>query len=246
MQALSHDAVDVWCLPLSVLPADLTSLAALLDAEEHARAARFLHKEEASAFIVAHAAARILLARYLNAAPQILRYGYALKGKPYLLEPVGPAPLYFNFARTRGFAVFAFTRCGEVGVDVERIADSPPAEIIRRALSPAEQHLLSALDPTRADAVFFALWARKEAVLKTRGDGLSVPPAEIEVHDIQAIRLRGALQPQYALQDIVAAAGYAAALCVEIMPPQEMPEIRIGELSALALCHRDFNCGTHP
>ena len=246
MQDLSNNAIDVWCLPLSVLPADLTSLAALLDAEERARAARFLHQEEASAFIVAHAAARILLARYLHTAPEILRYGYALKGKPYLLEPAGTPPLHFNFARTKGFAVFAFTRSGEIGVDVEKMAVAPPPEIVRRALSPAEHTVLHWLDPARADAAFFALWARKEAVIKTRGDGLSVPPSEIEVHDIQGVRLRGALQPQYRLQDFIAGAGYAAAVCVETTSSQEMPKISVGKLSAIALCHGDFDSGTHP
>jgi 4'-phosphopantetheinyl transferase len=62
--------------------------------------------------------------------------------------------------------VVALTDTCEVGVDVEQVRDIDTAAMCRHILAPGE---VAPTDP----AAFFALWTRKEAVVKATGDGIA-------------------------------------------------------------------------
>jgi 4'-phosphopantetheinyl transferase len=71
----------------SIAPGQWLRLAALLDNDERARAARFAFEEDRQAYVAAHALLRADLSRRAGGAPQDWRFAAAPLGKPYLLDP---------------------------------------------------------------------------------------------------------------------------------------------------------------
>ncbi len=200
---LGANEVAVWDADLTALAAAVSEQIGLLDAEERARAARLRIAEDRRQFIAAHALARVLIGRYLGRAPDSLRFARAPYGKPYVENSTGEAELRFNASRTRGRAVFAFALAREVGIDVERVTDySNLSTIFDRVLSPSEKAMLDAVptEVAQRDA-FFAAWARKEAILKARGLGLTVAPTAVDAATSAAWRVE-----QLALEHPFAAA----------------------------------------
>jgi 4'-phosphopantetheinyl transferase len=180
--SLSGDEVHVWSVPLAVGPRRLAELARLLVDEERQRAGRYVHVPTRDQFVVARSVLRALLGRYLDIPPASVRMGVTTTGKPRLAG----GELHFNVSHTDGLALCAFTRRGEVGVDVERIRPCPThLDMAARFFTPGEAGRLHTLPAGRSEEAFFHVWTRKEAFLKALGLGLthglerfevSVPP----------------------------------------------------------------------
>lgn len=89
---------------------------------------------------------------------------------------LGLGELQLSRSATPGLVAVALCQRGRVGVDVERVRpELVDDDLLALALHPAER-----VPGVAADA-FFALWARKEAVLKALGVGLAVRPAAFPV-----------------------------------------------------------------
>jgi 4'-phosphopantetheinyl transferase len=146
----------------------------LLDAGERARAARFVRPEDADRYVRAHGALRRLLGEALGTDPAALGFSAEPSGKPRL---DGGGDLRFNLSHSGGFALIGLARGVELGVDVEVERPFAVAEIAPLALAPDELEALAALPQARARTAFFDLWARKEALLKAEGSGLSADPS---------------------------------------------------------------------
>lgn len=81
-----------------------------------------------------------------------------------------------------GLALYAFTRIGEVGVDIERIRpDFADEKIARRFFSVSEVACLARLPAQARVEAFFNCWTRKEAFIKAKGMGLSLPLDQFDV-----------------------------------------------------------------
>lgn len=171
MWVLSDETVDVLPVKLAVPGAGMDAALALLSPDERVRAERFLFEQVRTAFVLARAGLRTILAELADARAEQLRFAYGVQGKPALAWP--DTPLCFNLAHSGGLAVYAWTAGCEVGVDVERIRAVPEAiDLARRFLSPEESAEMEALDPSGREAAFFAGWTRKEARIKATGRGL--------------------------------------------------------------------------
>ncbi len=171
MWVLSEETVAVLPVKLAAPEAAVAAALALLSQDERARAERFLFEQVRTAFVLARAGLRTLLAELLEARPEQIRFSYGVQGKPALAWP--DSPLRFNLAHSGGLAVYAWTAGCDVGVDVERIRPVPEAlDLARRFLSPEESAEMEALDPSGREAAFFAAWTRKEARIKATGRGL--------------------------------------------------------------------------
>jgi 4'-phosphopantetheinyl transferase len=170
---LSPAEVHVWRACLDLGPEGVRALEATLGPEDRARALRFRRAIDRVHFIVAHGALRAILARYVGRDPADLRLVADPKGKPRL---AAPGPLRFNLSHSVGLALCAVARDAEVGVDIERVQpEFPVLAIAARFFAPAESTALRALPAAAQPRAFFDLWARKEASLKARGDGLARP-----------------------------------------------------------------------
>jgi 4'-phosphopantetheinyl transferase len=172
---LASDEVHSWCAGLDV-PADTSArLYATLTPDERTRSARFQFERDRQRFIVARGVLRDLLGRYLQAKPREITFAYNAFGKPDL-SPVFGSRLKFNLSHSAGLALIAIAADSNVGVDLECIrAQCDYAEIARHFFSTVEVDQLHALPSHLYAEAFFNCWTKKEAYLKARGEGLSIP-----------------------------------------------------------------------
>lgn len=126
---------------------------------------------------LAHLAEGILLASYLALTPAMLEFERGPGGKPRLRGE----PLQFNLSHSERVALIGISRELALGVDVQ--GPHPTAAkpwFAKRICSPREyEHFGGA--PGEDDLL--RLWARKEAVIKARGEGSYVAMGEIDVLD---------------------------------------------------------------
>ena len=217
---LTEDEVHVWHLDLSK-PADSDgALLRVLSSDEHHRVAQFRFQPDRRRFSVARAHLRLLLAGYLQSDPAHFQFRNAEKGKPFLDSPHLDSRLTFNISHSGDAILLAFTRGREIGVDIEQIRhDADLDAIARRFFSSAEQQRLQELHSEERPDAFFRCWTRKEAYIKARGEGLSLPLAQFDVsiredddNALLATRPDADEAKRWTLRDIAAPAGYAAAV----------------------------------
>jgi 4'-phosphopantetheinyl transferase len=113
--------------------------------------------------------------------------------------------------------MFAVTREREVGIDIERVNERTAVELIpARFFSAWETAQLRALPAEQQTEAFFRCWTRKEAYIKARGLGLSLPLDSFDVSVAPgepAALLRGA--GNYSVRELPAPEGFAAAVVAE-------------------------------
>ena len=176
--SIPADEVHVWRGALDQPSSVVARLQALLSEPERARTAAMRLARIRDRYVVGRGLLRTLLSHYVGVRPQDLEFAYGEHGKPYL-EGVGP---WFNLSHSRDVALFAFSSGAEVGVDVElEHRRVEPLRIAQRFFSEVEVAALRSLpDASRARA-FLACWTRKEAFIKARGDGLTLPLRSFDV-----------------------------------------------------------------
>lgn len=154
-------------------PEQRSMLMALLSDEERQRLTRFHFERDRLLFLVAHALVRITLSRHASIEPQAWRFRTGRYGRPEIAEP--RSRLRFSLSRRHGLAACAVILDRDIGLDVEYISKDSPIDVAERFFSPRERSsLLSTSIDTRA-RLFLEYWTLKEAYIKARGLGLSLP-----------------------------------------------------------------------
>ena len=220
---LGCDEVHVWRATLDQTSSQIQSFLRNLAADEQARAEQFYFKRDREHFIVGRGVLRAILGGYLKRAPECLSFCYGSHGKPALAGESDRDAIRFNVSHSHGIALYAVTRGREVGIDVERIRfNLAVAEIARRFFSQREVAMLRALPTEEQREAFFRCWTRKEACLKARGEGLSLPLNQIDVSPAPGKPdAAPGTQPdsseasRWLLQELAPAPGYVGALAVE-------------------------------
>ena len=169
---LAGGEIHVWRARLDDDVGDLEPFSAILSEEESVRAARYLFEKDRKRFILRRSLLREILSRYLNTEPARLRFAYGPHGKPALAFPCQD-DFQFNLSHSEGLAVYAVTRVGAVGVDIERVRVIREAEqIAARYFSPQETAGWLSSPSDRLAESFLRYWSRKEARLKVNGRGI--------------------------------------------------------------------------
>ncbi len=219
--------VQVWLADLDRPPLPPERLAPLLAPDERARAARFHFAVHRARFTAGRGLLRTLLGRFLGVAPAGLAFAYGEKGKPRLAR--APWDLRFNLSNSANAVLIAAARGAELGADVEalRALDDAPA-LVERFFHPAEREVFARLPAAERLAGFYSGWTRKEAYVKARGDGLSLPTSAFQVELARAgpaALVRFDQEPdEVARWNLVAlepARGFLGALAIE-GPPREV------------------------
>lgn len=220
---LGRDDVHVWRATLDDTRSQIDRFLHTLAADERMRAERFYFPRDRERFIVARGVQRDILGLYSNSAPECVSFNYSAHGKPNLACESGGATIRFNISHSHRVALYAVTRAREVGIDLEFIrSDLELEQIAERFFSHREIATLLALPADLRESAFFRCWTRKEAYIKAKGEGLSLPLDQFEVSltpGESAALLSTQRDPdeaqRWSLQELTPAPGYAAAIAVE-------------------------------
>lgn len=177
-----REGVEIVTTQLVAEPDVVRGLLAILSSDERERASRFAFDRDRRRFIVARGRLRQLLAARLRVRPALVEFTYGAHGKPATAPRFAGSSLRFNVSHCGDLAVYAFAQGREVGVDVEAIRPMPDADgIAIRFFSQREREAYQALCPCGRQLAFFSCWTRKEAFIKSIGEGLNFPLDRINV-----------------------------------------------------------------
>ncbi|MBL6456324.1 4'-phosphopantetheinyl transferase superfamily protein [Belnapia sp. T6] len=151
----------------------------LLSAEEQGRAQRFAFERDARRYVASHAALRSVLGSLLSLRPADLAFQTEAGGKPVLAE--GGRGLQFSLSHAEELALIGVA-ARPLGVDLEWLAAPLDVEALAGSVfSLRERTVFAQVAPGMRREVFLRVWTRKEAILKATGQGLAIPPPEVEV-----------------------------------------------------------------
>ena len=179
-QSIPSNEIHVWEIPLSSSPEAAFNLPCCLSPDELARAARFHFPHHRSRWISAHRALRQILAGYVSGCAAELRFVTNAHGKPAL---VAEAPhLEFNLTHSEDLALLAIAE-QDVGIDLEFVRGSCDwNRLADRVFTAREWSQLEQLPPDEERTRrCYELWTAKEAYIKARGVGMSLPLRKFSV-----------------------------------------------------------------
>jgi 4'-phosphopantetheinyl transferase len=170
-------SITLFDLDASMVPHEI--MLATLDDVERARAARFVFEKDRMRFVAGRYRLRTLLASRLKTEAKTLHFTYGQYGKPSL----GTWPeLKFNLSHSNNWALLVLTDADvQIGIDIEQgktLGDQ--AGMFAHCLCQRELELIREIDSLDRLNVFFSIWARKEAALKTHGLGFAIAPKRFD------------------------------------------------------------------
>jgi 4'-phosphopantetheinyl transferase len=207
---LNLSEMHLWRARLDTNAKHEQELHVVLNADELARANKFvlpLHKQR---YVMARGILRNILAWYLDCAPEVIQFSYGDMGKPYIANTT----IQFNVSHSHQMAVYAITKNVCVGVDIEKIEENFKESVAKRYFSPQEYASLMALSEVRRVAAFYQIWSCKEALIKALGVGLYFPLKDFSVSlesPVQQLALHYQQYSQWHLESFTAHTDYAAA-----------------------------------
>jgi 4'-phosphopantetheinyl transferase len=180
--------VHLWQQNLQISSDQFNHDWSLLNAEEQAKASRFVFARHRRRYVAARAALRKLLTHYITAAPATIEFTHNAYGKPLLADRHNPCQLMFSVSHSAELAVYALTQEHEIGIDLERIRPLEYLSLARRFFADREYQALTQMTPARLPASFFQVWTQKEAFIKALGLGLHYP---LDQFGVNAVRPAG-------------------------------------------------------
>ncbi|HEY9677239.1 MAG TPA: 4'-phosphopantetheinyl transferase superfamily protein [Drouetiella sp.] len=175
------DVIELWCGKLAASETNLKVFSSLLNDAELERAARFKRNADGEKFKIARGTLRCILGAALKVNPETIEFETGKFGKPTLKD--FPA-LHFNLSHCDRYMLIALSSDAPVGVDVEQHNRTTNVDAIaRKHFSESENLLLQEKTGQTRLHLFFDIWTKKEAVVKSLGTGISqaltdLPPEE--------------------------------------------------------------------
>ena len=150
---------------------------ALLSEKELARVDRFKFEQVRIERTFSQGALRMIIGAYLNIAPEKVAFGLHPKGKPFSKDD----PLFFfNSSHSGGKCAIAVTRIAEIGIDIEVIRNlNALDDLIDKNFTMGEGAYIGQHKDKKLER-FFRFWTLKESYIKAIGEGLRLPPANLE------------------------------------------------------------------
>jgi 4'-phosphopantetheinyl transferase len=210
--SLPLHTVHIWFAKLPDFQGSLAEYSKLLSPDEIKRAERFrfpIHRER---FILARGILRSLLSQYIKILPENIVFEYGKKGKPFLKK--NPDDIQFNVSHSDDIALYAVTKKFEIGVDIEKM-DLYKNDVAKRFFAADEYEALKALPESEKRDAFYRVWAKKEALMKAVGEGLSISLDAFSVSVSEKIQTISLQDKTYHLEMISVHPDYQAAFATE-------------------------------
>jgi 4'-phosphopantetheinyl transferase len=145
----------------------------LLTEDERARLLAFRFERHRREYLTTHILVRTALSHYHQTSPEAWRFTLNAYGKP---AANGDCGMKFNLSNCPDLVACLISHGAEVGVDVEPKARAMEiAEVAKTVFSPLELEQLEALSESERLDRGVSLWTLKEAYIKARGMGVSLP-----------------------------------------------------------------------
>jgi len=234
--------VDLWYVRIADLdPGTLARLERLMTEEERARRDRFVFEKNKVEYLATRALCRTALASYVGRAAEGLVFHRTEHGRP-LLEETGDVA--FNLTNTVELVACAVARGHEIGVDAEPLHRADQVlKVATRVFTDAERAGLAErpLEPRRRRAV--ELWTLKEAYIKAKSAGFSLPVERFEIRFAEGETEWGTRtlafypplddRPERWALATVEVEGHLISTCAERLPgaPDPVVRLRRAELS---------------
>jgi 4'-phosphopantetheinyl transferase len=221
--SVSDMAIHVHAVRLDVAPAERGACWGVLSDDERDRARRFANQELRDRWVVSRAGLRGIIGSYAGSTPQLLRFAYEELGKPVLVDRGDDSNLYFNLSHSHNLAIVAVTAVAPVGVDLEFVKPIPDwKRVAHRFFSRGENAELADVGECQRELAFYHCWTRKEAVIKSTGEGLSACLDAFDVSlapGVQAAvlcdRRRTRPEPPWRLKNLDIGAGFVGAVAMQ-------------------------------
>lgn len=215
---LEAGTVHVWRVPSDAVESHTLRLTAVLSDEEITHAGRFIHERDRASFARNRGLLRSLLGWYLRKEPVRIPIRQGACGKPELSGGDCLSSLRFNLSHTKGLTLFAFTREGDIGIDVERPDPSLDVErMLPWILSPEACARVRGMPRPERLAAFYAAWTLQEACAKAVGMGLG--PWLDRMPDGENERREQSCGSGMWTSSLPVGPGFVAALAVRAAPP---------------------------
>lgn len=163
--------IDIYVVNIAGFINDLCAFYLLISKSEQQKALQFKFGKNRDSYIITHAWLRKILGIRLQCDPLSIEFKTNRYGKPLL---VGENQLYFNLSHSENYALIAISEICPIGVDVEYSKSINFDEIVTRFFHPNEQKYFFSQPKDKRRLVFYSLWTKKEAFIKTIGKGLSI------------------------------------------------------------------------
>ncbi len=176
---------DVWW----ARPAAATErLLAMLDDIERERYDRYRLEVDKLRFLTGRTLVRMIAGERLGVAPEQVVLDASCydcgkpHGKPRVVAPGAPE---MSVSHSGSLVALAVVDGPPVGIDVEQIRTAEVGELARLTFSDEERAVFDALPAGERQGAFFTYWARKEAVVKATGRGMSIALSKLTLsaHD---------------------------------------------------------------
>ena len=156
----------------------------LLDEEELQVYRRYQVDFKKVEFAIGRILLKTQLAQRIGADPRTIHFRKNQYGKLYLPEheaDITSEQLFFNLSHTDKLIVCSMTTLSDIGVDVEQLAKDH-LTIMSRVFNQAEIDYVNEQQGEEEKLnAFYMVWTRKEAHMKAKGMGFSLPPLSFSV-----------------------------------------------------------------
>ena len=197
--SLGYDEIHLWFSFYNEISDEqlLAGYRSLITEEECLQERRFYFARDRHRYLVTRAMVRTVLSRYASVHPRAWRFSPNAYGRPEItnVEHNG-AGLSFNISHTNSLIILGVTKHRALGVDVENLVTrNVSLEIATHYFSPEEVAALARTSGCQQKHRFFEYWTFKEAYIKARGMGLSLPLNKFAFHFPQEHRVALTIHP---------------------------------------------------
>lgn len=175
---LDANRVDIWrCSPYALSRGQLHTCLSTLNRVERRRYRLMRSTDARLHFVVGRSLTRHVLSRYALTPPNALRFTVNEHGRPSVDWPRSNRNIHFSLSHTPGLIALAVSSIPEIGIDVENVDRQVEiSEIAEAVFTQCELDEILRAAPDNERVNFFELWTLKEAYIKARGRGFSLPP----------------------------------------------------------------------